>query len=119
MSRVELGEDLTGIDDDLLDAHLFRVEAIPAELEKIGQYLQEGKALDHYSKKRKKILIIKAARYTLINGNLYSLGLDDILHRCALEHERQYIIQEAHSVATTGHFSVETTIKRILQAGLC
>ena len=35
-----------------------------------------------------------------------------------MEHERQDIIQEAHSRATGGHFSVETTIKKILQAGL-
>ena len=28
----ESGEDLIGIDDDLPDAHLFRVEAIPSEL---------------------------------------------------------------------------------------
>ena len=97
MSRVELGEDLTRIEDDLLDAHLFRVEAIPSELADIGQYLQEWKAPKHYSEKRKKILTIKAAPYTLINGNLYKLGLDDVLRRCALEHEREDIIQEAHS----------------------
>ena len=80
--------------------------------------MQEGKAPDHFSEKRKKILTIKATPYTLINGNLYKLGLDDILRLCALEHERQDIIQEAHSGAVGGHFSVETTIKKILQAGL-
>ena len=78
MSRVESGEDPTGIDDDLPDAHLFRVEAIPSKLVEIGQYLQEGKASDHYSEK-KKILTIKYAPFTLINGNLYKLGLDDVL----------------------------------------
>ena len=88
MSRIESGENLTGIEDDLPDAHLFRVEAIPSELAEIGQYLQEGKAPDHYSEKRKKILTIKVAPFTLINGNLYKLGLDDVFHRCALEHER-------------------------------
>ena len=92
MSRVESGEDPTGINNNLPDAHLFRVETIPIELVEIGQYLQEGKAPNHYSEKRKKILTIKVAPYTLINGNLYKLGLDDILHRCALEHERKDII---------------------------
>ena len=80
MSRIESGEDSTGIEDDLPDAHLFRVEAIPSELAEIGQYLQEGKAPDHYSEKRKKILIIKVAPFTLINGNLYRLRMDDVLH---------------------------------------
>lgn len=80
MSRVESGEDMTEIDNDLLDAHLFRVEAIPSKLVEIGQYLQEGKAPDHYSEKKKKILTTKVVPFTLINGNLYKLGLDDIIH---------------------------------------
>ena len=49
---------------------------------------------------------------------MYNLGLDDILRRCALEHERKYIIQEAHSGAVGGHFSVDITIKKILQASM-
>ena len=44
LSRVESGVDPTGIDDDLPDAHLFKVEEIPVELADIRQYLQEGKA---------------------------------------------------------------------------
>ena len=54
LSRIESGEDLTGIDDDLPDAQLFRVEAILTKLAEIGQYLQEGKAPEHYSEKRRK-----------------------------------------------------------------
>ena len=80
MSKVKSGEESTGIDDDLPNVHLFRIEAIPLELVEIGQYLQEGKAPDHYSEKKNKILAIKVAPFTLINGNLYKLGLDDILH---------------------------------------
>ena len=118
MSRIESGEDPTGIEDDLPDAHLFRVEAIPSELAKIGHYLQEGKDPNHYSEKGKKILTIKVAPFTLINGNLYKLGLDDVLCQCFLEHEREDIIQKAHSGVAGGHFLVETTIKNILQAGL-
>ena len=39
LSRVESSEDPIGIDNDLPDAHLFRVEAIPVELVEIVQYL--------------------------------------------------------------------------------
>jgi hypothetical protein len=45
LSRLETREDLTGIDDDLPDAHLFRVEAAPKDLEDISNFLEEGKAL--------------------------------------------------------------------------
>ena len=51
MSRIESGEDPTGIEDDLPDAHLFKVKAIPSELAEIGQYLQEGKAPDIIQKR--------------------------------------------------------------------
>ena len=66
----------------------------------------------------KKILTIKSTPFTLINETLYKLVLDDILCQCALEHERHDIIQEAHSGATSGHFLVETTIKKIIQSGM-
>ena len=75
---------------------MFRVESILEELAEIGQYLQEGKAPEHYSEKKKKILTIKATPFTLINGTLYKLVLDNVLHRCGLKHEIHDTIQEAH-----------------------
>ena len=46
--------------------------------------------------KKKQILAMKAAPYSLINGFLYKMGLDYILRRCVLEHERDNIMYEAH-----------------------
>ena len=40
------------------------------------------------STKKKQILAMKAAPYTLINGFLYKMGLDELLCQCVLEHER-------------------------------
>lgn len=42
--RIELGEKLTGIDDDFPDPHLFKFEEVPTELAEIAQFLQDGKA---------------------------------------------------------------------------
>jgi hypothetical protein len=39
-----------------------------------------------------------------MNVYLYKLGLDDVLRRCALEHERDAIIEEAHVGLAGGHF---------------
>ena len=33
LSRIDTGKEPTGVDDDLLDAHLFRIEVVPVELE--------------------------------------------------------------------------------------
>ena len=65
------------------------------------------------STKNKKILAMKDAPYSLINGFLYKMGLDDILKRCLLEHERNNIMYEAHCELVGGHFQADTTAKKI------
>ena len=42
LSRIDIGEEPTGVDDDLLDAHLFCIEVVPVELEEIAQFLEKG-----------------------------------------------------------------------------
>lgn len=79
LSRLEIGEDAIGIEDELPDAHLFRIEVVPQELADKTQFLEEGRALEDLSERQKKILAMKAAPYTLINRFLYRLGVDNIL----------------------------------------
>ena len=55
------------------------------------------------SEKKNKILTVKFAPYTLINGFLYKLGLNEIHERCPLEHERDTAIDEAHNFLVGGH----------------
>ena len=109
---------MTGIKDDLPDAHLFRLEAVPVGLEEIAQFLEDGQALEGMSTKKKKILAMKAAPYSLVNGFLYKMGLDDFLKRCALEHERDNIMHEAHYGHAGGHLQADTTANKIQQSGL-
>ena len=79
LSRLEMGEEAIGIEDELPDAHLFRIEVVPQELANIAQFLEEGKAPEELSERQKKILAMKVAQYTLINRFLYQPGVDDIL----------------------------------------
>ena len=79
MSQIDTGEEPTGVKNDLPDAHLFRIEAVPTELEEIAQFLESGQAPEGMSTKKKQILAMKVAPYSLINGFLYKMGLDDIL----------------------------------------
>ena len=108
----------TGVEDDLPNPHLFRIEAVLAELEEIAQFLENGQAPEGMSMKKKQILAMKAAQYSLINGFLYKMGLDDILRRCVLEHERNNIMYEAHYGPAGGHFQADTTAKKIQQSWL-
>ena len=61
---------------------------------------------------------MKAAPYSLINGFLYKMGLDDILRRCVLEHERNNIMNEARYGPVGGHSQANTTANKIQQSGL-
>ena len=61
---------------------------------------------------------MKAAPYSLINGFLYKMGLDDVLRRCVLDHERDQIMHEAHYGPAGGHFQADTTAKKIQQSRL-
>lgn len=85
-------EDPTDIEDDLLDTHLFCVEATPKDLEEIANFLKEGKAPEDLSANKNKVLALKAVPFTIINAYLYKKGHDDVLRRCTLKHEREDII---------------------------
>ena len=65
--------------------------------------------------KNKQILAMKVAPYSLINGFLCKMGLDDILRRCVLEHEKDNIMYEAHYGMVGGHFQADTTAMKIQQ----
>ena len=53
LSRIDIGEELTGVEDDLPNAHLFQIEAVLAELEEIDQFLEDGKTPEGMSTKMK------------------------------------------------------------------
>ena len=61
---------------------------------------------------------MKDTPYSLINGSLYKMGLDDILRRCVLDHESEQIMHEAHYGPAGGHFQADTTARKIQQSGL-
>ena len=68
LSRINIGEEPTGVEDDLSNAHLFQIEAVPIELEEIAQFLEIGQAPEGMSMKKQQILDMKVAPYSLING---------------------------------------------------
>jgi hypothetical protein len=67
------------VDDQLPDADLFRIEAIPEYLEDIEIFLSTGACPETYSTTQKFHMVVRAAEYQLITRQLYKLGLDNIL----------------------------------------
>ena len=70
-----------------------------------------------YTKQQKKELVVKENKISLIEGQLYKMGLDEILRRYVSEHERKAILAEAHECTIGGHYIGKTTAHKILRAG--
>jgi hypothetical protein len=67
---------------------------------------------------QKKQLVVSAADFQLIAGQLYKMGPDEILRRCIMESERPLILSEAHEGITGGHYAGKETTQKVLIAGL-
>lgn len=109
MSRIELGEEPTSLQDGIPDVQLFVVTMVDDFFIDIAEYLSFGVATNHYTVEQKKKLVVRASYYQLIAGQLYKLGLDDILHRCILDHEKTIVLEEAHRGILGGHYVGKAT----------
>ena len=118
LSQIELGEEPSNLEDNLPDAQLFSIQIIDEYYADIIHFLTTGWAPVEFTKQQKKQLVVKAVDFTLIVGQLYKLGRDEVLRRCVMPHEKEAIIREAHFGTTGGHFAGKPTAQKILAAGL-
>jgi hypothetical protein len=115
LSILELGEIGGAVNDQLTDVDLLWVEAIPEYLEDIAIFLSIGVCPKTYSVTQKHHMVVRGVDYQLIAGKLYKLGLDSILMRCVLDHERQDILWECRSGVAGGHVGQKDTVQKVLQ----
>jgi hypothetical protein len=118
LSKLESGESGRAVDDQLPDADLFRVDAIPKYLYDIAVFLSTGACPETYSATQKCHMVVRETDYQLIMGQLYKMGLDSILRRCVLDHERKDILRECHSGFAGRHVGGKSTTQKFLQDGL-
>jgi hypothetical protein len=116
LSRLGSGESGGAVDDQLPDVDLFQVKAIPEYLKDIEVFLSIGACPKTYSVIQKHHMVVRATDYQLIAGQLYKLGLDNILKRCVLDHERQDILWESHNRVAGGHIGGKATAQKFIQA---
>jgi hypothetical protein len=92
LSRLESGESGRALDDQLPDADMFHIEAIPDYLSDIAVFLMTNTTPEGYSATQKRHLVVREVDYQLIVGQLYKLGLDSILRWCVLDHRTKYLM---------------------------
>ena len=118
MSRIKNGEPSTGVDDELPDAILFKVDFASEEYNGIVEYLMSGRPPPGMTKLEARQLIRRAGPYQLITGQLYIKGNDEVIRRCALPQEIDGILYQYHDGMARGHFASKITARKVLQDGL-
>jgi hypothetical protein len=87
-------------------------------LEDIAVFLSIGAFLETYFAAQKCHIVVREVDYQLIARKLYKLGLDSILRKCVLDHERWDILCECHSGLERGHVGGKDTAHKFIQARL-
>jgi hypothetical protein len=67
-----------------------------------------------YSTKQWKKLVLKALLFTIIDGQLYKEGQNQILRWCLHDDNILVILQEIQKKVRGGHFSVNITTRKVL-----
>lgn len=80
LSRIEIGEDPTNLEEGLLDVKLFVVCIANDHFADIIQFLTTGITLEGYSTQQKKELVVHTLDCSIIVGHLYNMGTHEILH---------------------------------------
>ena len=118
LSRLESGEEPTSLEDSLPDAQLFTIHITDDYFVDIIGFQTTGIVPAEYSTKQNKQLVVKAVNFTIIVGQSYKLGPNEIVKRSVLPHERPLILEEAHTGIASGHYSRNPTAQKILTTGL-
>jgi hypothetical protein len=118
LSRLEHGEERTSLEDTLPDAQLLAIRKIDDHFTEIVEFLSTRMALSEYTITQKKELVVRAVDFSLIVGQLYKMGPDEILRRCVMEEEIPLILAKSHEGIAGGHYTGKATAQKVLQAGL-
>ncbi len=65
-------------------------------------------------KEERSRIAIKSRPYSLYEGKLYKLGLDNILRQCLTFEEVTKILVDFYEAPTRGHFDINTIVKKVL-----
>jgi hypothetical protein len=85
LSRLEHGEEPTSLEDTLSDAQLLAIRKVDNHFVEIVQFLSTGMTPSEYTITQKKQLVVRAADFSLIAGQLYKMGPEEVLRRCVME----------------------------------
>jgi hypothetical protein len=116
--RLEHGEEPTSLEDTLPDVEILTIRNIDDHFTDIVQFLSTCMAPSEYTISQKKKLVVRIADFSLIVGQPYKIGPNEILRRCIMETKHLMILVEDHEGITCRHYVGKATVQKVQQAGL-
>ena len=113
LSRLESGEEGTGVKDDFPDGQLFRVDTVRVQeineeiedawITEMTIFLTTGLPPEHLLANKRKQLAVRSRNFCLLNDTLYHKGADGIWRRAVRQFEKEIILRESHCGIVGGH----------------
>ncbi|XP_072078073.1 uncharacterized protein [Arachis hypogaea] len=94
---------------------LHLTESIPSWLDPIINFLELGKLPD--DEKAAKTLRREAARYAIIQGQLFKKGLSQPLLKCLHPDQTDYVLREVHEGCCGHHIGGKALARKLIRAG--
>ena len=79
-------------------------------------YLQCGTSPNYLNAKQKRALRLKSTKYQLLHGILFRKNYDGVLLVCLEKQDVDNVMSNMHDGPVGGHFSRDTTTRKILRA---
>lgn len=120
---LELGtpthEDIGVLSDDA-ECFVLTVDSEPDIFgyKEIAMYLKTLSFPEGINSKQRQKIRRQSKSYSLVGEDLYKIGKDGILRRAVTVEESRRVLEQCHEGLCGGHFATETTVRKILQAGL-
>lgn len=115
-SRLDNPGEVTPVNDDFPDEHIFSMSTDSPWFVDIANYLVIGNTPSHFSAREKQNIIQKSSTYSWIQGDLFYTGPDLIIRRCLREDDVFDILKSAHDELCGGHFANKWTAYKVLHA---
>ncbi|MCO5554572.1 hypothetical protein L7F22_008102 [Adiantum nelumboides] len=134
LSRLNSSEPPIGIAAEFLDASLFLIGVVADEVpleqstrmipsipwtwyEEMLHFLDSGDMpafLSHHQRRR---MTIRSQNFEKVMEKLYYHIVADVLLRCVLPQEQEFVLEEVHTGIAGGHFAALITARKVRQAG--
>ena len=109
LSRISNGESPIGVDEELLDATLFKIEWVPKWSEDVVEFLTTATTPNKNHDDRANF-VRDCGRFTLIAGHLYYQETDFVLKRVVCPDNYDKILNDSHTLQCGQHLGGEQMV---------